>query len=81
MRLAQTIEPQERTTALLIERLAEAIQQACYYSEEPIAPATAKSLHKAYRVLKPVVVFYRSEGEHALCWDPPDYRFRPKGVK
>ena len=81
MRIAKAIEPQERTTALLIERLAEAIQQACYYSEYPLAPATAKALHKAYRVLKPAVVFYRGEGEHALCWDPPDYRFRPKEAK
>ena len=81
MRIEQPIEPQERATALLIERLAEAIQQCCYYLEaQGLSSGTVKALHRCFRQLKPAVIFYRGEGEHTLLWDPPTGKFA-KGAK
>jgi hypothetical protein len=61
--------------------LAEDIQTLCYQQEaQGIAPATVKALHKAYRVLKPIVEFYLGDNS-PLHWSAPDGKFKPKEKK
>ena len=67
----------EGRAAFAILHLAQAIQDVCYYCPDGVAPATIRALHKAFRVLAPIALFYHED--HGLVWNPPDTRFKPKG--
>jgi hypothetical protein len=80
-RISEGLNPPEGKAAAALLKLAEALQDCCYYSEQPIPEETRRAMHKAYRVLKPSVITYYGAGNHPLCWDPPDTRFKPKEKK
>ena len=74
-RLVLQVEPRECAAANAIRALAEGIERLCYAMDaQGIPPDTVKALHRAQRVLKPIVEFYFG-GESPLVWSPPDYKF------
>jgi hypothetical protein len=80
-RITEAIEPTEALAADAVKALAEDIQTLCYYQEtQGVASATIKQLHKAYRVLQPIVEFYVGD-ESPLIWSAPDWKFKPKEKK
>ena len=88
-RIAEILNPLEAQAAKALLKLAEEIQEACYYSEQAIPPATRRAMHRAYRVLKPTAGTYYGLDNLPLCWDPPSYKFQkrnrnddpPRGVE
>jgi len=77
-RLTDGINVLEHRAAVALLKVAEAIEQACYYSEQPIPDVTRRALHKTYRVLKPTAAVYYGDNL-PLVWDAPDFKFRKKG--
>jgi hypothetical protein len=75
--ISDGITASEGKAAFAILHLAASLQDAAYYCPDGIALATIRALHKAYRVLKPIALYYHQD--HGLLWDPPDTRFKPKG--
>ena len=80
-RIEERIEVQEGLAEKAISKLAESIQDLAYYAEfQGVSIATQKEVLRAYRVLKPAVVFYRGD-DHALVYAAPDSRFTSKEKK
>jgi hypothetical protein len=79
-RLAQQVNVLEAQAARALLKVAETIEEACYYSEQAIPPGTVRAMHRAYRILKPVAKIYYGDNL-PLCWDPPSYRFQKKESK
>jgi hypothetical protein len=79
-RLSDGVNGTEHQAAIALLKLAEAIQEVCYYSEQTVPAATRREFHRIYRILKPVAISYCGEN-HPLIWDAPDYRFQKKGSK
>ena len=73
------IEPPEAKAAAAVARLAEFLQDICYYHQAQGVPREVVSiLHRTYRTLKSAVIYYRGDN-HVLVWDPPtpeNFRFR-----
>jgi hypothetical protein len=81
-RIDEAIEPTvEGAAASAVTALAEDIEQLCYRQEaQGIPAATVKALHKAYRVLKPIVEYYHGD-DSPLVWAAPDWRFKKEQKK
>jgi hypothetical protein len=76
-RIEEAIEMEEARAATLTCELAESIEELCYPDAQTVPAVTVRELHRAYRVLQKVTVFYF--GENApLVWTPPDGRFKAK---
>ena len=80
MRLDQGIEVPEKRAAAEVYALADALQDALYYSDETHPPETVKVLNRAWRVMKSATIYYRGE-EHGLFYEAPSFKFKPKGTK
>lgn len=77
-RIEEAIEVAEGLAEKAISELAELIQDLAYYAEfQGVRVETQKAVLRAYRVLKPAVVFYRGDNS-ALVYEAPDYKFKSK---
>jgi len=78
-RIAEGIESDERDCAQAIRDILEGIEDCCYYSDgDGLSQETLRELHRAFRALKPVALYYWAEDDLSLIWAPPDSRFKAK---
>jgi len=78
-RVAEGIESDERDCAQAIRDILESIEDCCYFADgDGLSQETLSALHKTFRSLKAVALFYYTEDDLGLVWEPPTHRFKAK---